>query len=211
MKQVDYFEQNYKKGYDEYAPDKKLLNYISSIKKYKSNGNLLDIGCAYGNFLKLAQNNGYSVAGIEPTDACDTISITDKVKKTFFEPECIDQEWGTFDIITAFDVLEHIPDLDSALKYIDTLLNDNGLFVFVVPVYDGVVGKMVEIIDNDPTHVWKISRYEWIDIVSKNFTVIDKIPHMRIPPLLMFKYQFYEMPQSLFNFSPAIMVICKKR
>jgi len=211
MNNIDYFEKNYKKGYNEYAPDKKLTNYINNITKYKKGGKLLDIGCAYGNFLEIAYKNNFDIYGIEPTDACMNINSTSNIEKSLFFPECINDEWGTFDVVTAFDVLEHIPEVEPAMEYINELLEDNGLFVFIVPVYDGVVGKMVEIIDNDPTHVWKISRYKWVEMASKYFTVVEKIPHMRIPPLLFLKYQFYQMPNSMFRFSPAIMLICKKK
>ena len=80
----------------------------------------------------------------------------------------------------------------------------------VVPVYDGVVGKGMKLMDKDPTHVWQISRYKWVDLIKNKFEIIEIVPHFRFPAPV-FGYLFFELPEFLFRFSPAIMIIARKK
>src|SRR5262249_22002624 len=80
---------------------------------------------------------------------------------------------GPFDVITAFDVIEHIPSLDAVAASVHRLLGPSGHFVFVVPVYDGVTGPLIRMLDKDETHVHKDSRDFWLAWASRNFTVIE--------------------------------------
>ena len=62
---------------------------------------------------------------------------------------------GPFHAIVAFDVIEHVPDLDAIAKFVHSELDAHGVFVFVVPVYDGPLGGLVRRLDKDPTHMQK--------------------------------------------------------
>jgi SAM-dependent methyltransferase len=66
------------------------------------------------------------------------------------------------DVVVAWDVLEHLPDLDGALRTIHTHLAAGGHLIGVVPVYDGPLGWLVHWLDKDPTHVTKQSRRFWL-------------------------------------------------
>jgi SAM-dependent methyltransferase len=77
-----------------------------------------------------------------------------------------------FDVVAAFDVIEHIPALSSAFESAHRLLEPGGLFVFTVPVYDGPLGWLVERLDKDPTHVWKRGRDFWLRQLSPRFRLL---------------------------------------
>ena len=70
------------------------------------------------------------------------------------------------DVVVAWDVLEHMPDLDRALDCVKTRLPPGGLLMAVVPVYDGPLGPVVRWLDRDPTHVWKWPRSRWIQTLT---------------------------------------------
>jgi SAM-dependent methyltransferase len=74
-----------------------------------------------------------------------------------------------FDVVAAFDVIEHIPDLDAALGSAERLLEPGGLLVFTVPVYDGPLGWLVHRLDKDPTHVHKRGRDFWLERLAPRF------------------------------------------
>ena len=78
---------------------------------------------------------------------------------------------GAFDIIVAFDVLEHIMELETIPENIASKLNPGGYFIFVVPVYDGPTGPIIRKLDHDTTHRHKRSRFFWLAWVSSHFTV----------------------------------------
>jgi SAM-dependent methyltransferase len=74
-----------------------------------------------------------------------------------------------FDVVAAFDVVEHIPALRSAFASAHRLLEPGGLFVFTVPVYDGPLGWLVHRLDRDPTHVHKRARDFWLGQLAPGF------------------------------------------
>jgi SAM-dependent methyltransferase len=77
-----------------------------------------------------------------------------------------------FDVVCAFDVAEHVPDLSAAFASARRLLNPGGLFVFTVPVYDGPLGWLVHRLDKDPTHVHKRGRDFWLQQLSPRFELL---------------------------------------
>jgi SAM-dependent methyltransferase len=80
---------------------------------------------------------------------------------------------GPFDLITAFDVLEHIPRLHDTLSWVAANLRPGGALLFVVPVYDGPLGWLVRRLDRDPTHVHKHGRGFWLTQASHHLELRD--------------------------------------
>jgi len=48
----------------------------------------------------------------------------------------IDLENGTYDIVIAFDVLEHVPDYENAIDEVNRILTDGSWGIFTVPKKD---------------------------------------------------------------------------
>jgi SAM-dependent methyltransferase len=76
--------------------------------------------------------------------------------------------------VVAWDVLEHLPDIDKGLATIFERLPAGGYLIAVVPVYDGPLGWLVEMLDKDPTHVSKWGRYRWLETLQRHrFEVVE--------------------------------------
>ena len=73
-------------------------------------GRLLDIGCATGLFLEIAASRGWVVEGVEPSaSACERARRSGMlVTQGFFED--LPPPARPFDVVTMWDVLEHVPD-----------------------------------------------------------------------------------------------------
>ena len=93
---------------------------------------LLDVGSAHGWFLEEAGKR-FAVVGVEPDEAVAGAALARglPVKIGYF-PQALD-DGERFDIIVFNDVIEHIPDIRSALEACNTRLNPEGLLVLNVP------------------------------------------------------------------------------
>ena len=174
----EYFLKHYG-NLDKKNPPHKLKAYrdavIETMPKTNSKIKILDVGCGYGAFLGLIeQKDKFETYGIDAGSHAikEAKKRTSKTKFwtgdiTTFQPKT------HFNIICAFDVLEHIPDLEQALKKIDKLLEKNGRFFCVVPVYDGIAGKIGGLLDKDETHIHKKNRKFWVKKLGKRFAILN--------------------------------------
>lgn len=75
---------------------------------------------------------------------------------------------GKYDIILAFDVLEHLQNPNKAIFKIKKSLKKNGIFIFSVPNNYGLFGKLITSFFNyiDKTHISTYKRGRWIRIME---------------------------------------------
>ncbi len=118
---------------------KKKVALISSLQKEK--GRLLDYGAGTGHFLKSAQDSGWQVEGVEPSpDARKVAMETNHVKLT--APEDFQWQEETFNAITLWHVLEHLPDLQEHMQKFSAALRRNAVLVIAVPNHESADSKM---------------------------------------------------------------------
>ena len=111
-----------------------FLPRVKLIKKYLSHGKLLDIGPAIGVFIEALNRSkhNYSIS------CCDiNIEACNELKKKYKKVEVYNKDYAKinkkFDIITMWDTIEHIPNLNQLFKKVRNLLKKNGLFFFSTP------------------------------------------------------------------------------
>lgn len=93
---------------------------------YEHGGRLLDIGCGNGRFLLRMQQLGWQVQGVEFNQTAVNICRDNNLEVFHGELEDAGLEEGTFDLITARHVIEHVPDPDSFIADIARLLKPGG-------------------------------------------------------------------------------------
>jgi SAM-dependent methyltransferase len=95
---------------------------------------ILDIGCSTGELLALFQRNGYArLEGVDPAPECRQIAkqLYGLDIKTAVLSEITPD--GAYDVVLLANVLEHIPNLDEAIRHVSTFLSDGGLLFVQVP------------------------------------------------------------------------------
>jgi SAM-dependent methyltransferase len=111
---------------------------------------LLEVGCAYGWFLDVAQQRGLACQGIEADAAwaATTVKRGHQVIQGFF-PECLDPAGmgaRKYDLIVFNDVFEHLPDLNQAMAACRAHLADDGLLVINLPAATGVLYRISKLL-----------------------------------------------------------------
>jgi len=103
------------------------------IKKFHSNGEILDIGCATGQFLNFLSKHGWKTTGIEPDEKTRERAISEFGLQVFPEEQLYVLRKSSFDVITMWHVLEHVSGLNDRLDQIRNLLKPDGTFIVAVP------------------------------------------------------------------------------
>jgi 2-polyprenyl-3-methyl-5-hydroxy-6-metoxy-1,4-benzoquinol methylase len=99
-----------------------LDNYLKG-----KNAKLLDIGCNTGEFLDYAKTFGINTFGLELCE--QSCNIVKKKGHGIFRTGA--EINGKFDIITAFDVFEHIYDPNGFMSFMKSMLSNNGIIIIV--------------------------------------------------------------------------------
>jgi 2-polyprenyl-3-methyl-5-hydroxy-6-metoxy-1,4-benzoquinol methylase len=140
----DQVEESYDEGfYEEYYKDLEsnkrkqryvYLNFENKLdqieKRIRRSGKLLDVGCSFGFFLDRARQRGWNVAGIEVSEYAATYARTrlglSVIDKPIMEAQFAER---SFDVITMWYVIEHLPNPREVLQHLGTLLSDDGILV----------------------------------------------------------------------------------
>jgi 2-polyprenyl-3-methyl-5-hydroxy-6-metoxy-1,4-benzoquinol methylase len=97
---------------------------------------LLDVGCGAGRFLRISQSLGAIVQGVEPSEYAATLAQKHglRVFHGTLESYAAQASAGTqFDVITANQVLEHVPEPVETLRVMKRLLARGGFVWIAVP------------------------------------------------------------------------------
>jgi 2-polyprenyl-3-methyl-5-hydroxy-6-metoxy-1,4-benzoquinol methylase len=156
---------------------KNKLNLINSCSPTK--GNLLDIGAGTGDFLLSAKQNGWKTIGVEPSQKAKGIAIS---KGITFSESTQDLESKSFDVITMWHVLEHVPDLEIQIQELKRLVRPNGTIIIAVPnfkSYDAnYYGKFWAAYDV-PIHFWHFSKTAIQILFEKENIKLEKVLPMK--------------------------------
>lgn len=135
-----------------------LKNKVKLINAQSEKGKLLDIGAGTGDFLVVAKNDGWQTTGIEPSEKAKAIAINKGVN---FANNLSDLDDHSFDVITMWHVLEHVPDLDEYILELKRLLKPTGTIIIAVPNFKSFdanyYGRFWAAYDV-PRHIWHFSK-----------------------------------------------------
>lgn len=180
-----YFTGGVVGGYDDYEADEALHRRNAALRlrdlerlRGRAGGRLLDVGCAFGYFLDEARARGWKVEGVEVSPRVAAVARDRFLVNVVPDlDEMARESPGAFDVVTVYQVLEHIADPAEALTLVRRCLVDGG--TLVVETWDrrSTIARLMgshwqEVAP--PTVLWLWDRAALTNIMERaGFTVRD--------------------------------------
>lgn len=109
---------------------------LDEFEKYRKTNKILDVGCGRGWFLIEAKKRGWNVYGTEFSDTaveiCESNGIS--IKKGAIKSDSFTN--SEFDIITSFEVIEHINNPNEQIQLFNKFLRKGGLLYLTTPNFN---------------------------------------------------------------------------
>jgi SAM-dependent methyltransferase len=106
---------------------------LCSSRKGSGRARLLDVGCGYGGFIALMLERGWDAGGVDPSPTVVNAALKKGRPVHLGTLAGMQVPEGTYDAVTMFYVLEHLPDPTGALKKVFDLLAPGGILLLRVP------------------------------------------------------------------------------
>jgi len=115
----------------------------ATLDLYKQSGSLLDLGCSSGAFLQSLPKDSWRLCGIEMSADCARTAEA-KSGARVFVGNIIDAPFPTesFDVVTCFDVLEHLYEPRQVMTKVAGWLKPGGIFYVLVPNVDSAEARV---------------------------------------------------------------------
>ncbi|WP_439153099.1 class I SAM-dependent methyltransferase [Winogradskyella sp.] len=160
-----------------------LRKKLKLINSFNTDGkNLLDIGCGTGDFLDTAKKDNWEVTGIEPNEKARQIANA-KTDNSVYEIQYLQNLKGnSFDVITLWHVLEHLPNLEKNITLFKKLLKPNGTLVIAVPNYKSYDAKHYKnywAAYDVPRHLWHFSKNSISKLLGIESFILEKTLPMK--------------------------------
>lgn len=123
---------------------KRYNELLDKFESFRKTNKLLDYGCSNGQFLEIAAKRGWEIYGLEFAGECFDncarkgikVFLLDNLPQELFREE--------FDIITSFEVIEHINNPCDKIQLIRKMLRKNGLFYFTTPNFNSLSRRFLK-------------------------------------------------------------------
>lgn len=117
--------------------------HLQFVRRYKQSGRVLDIGCSAGFFLRSAREHGWETFGVDRNvrsvqyakENCGLNVTCGTLEEVGFPA-------GFFDVVTLWDVVEHLESPISTLRQIGGYLKDDGILILETPNIDGLFPQL---------------------------------------------------------------------
>ena len=138
--------------------------YLSEIRRYHGSGNgrLLEVGCGEGDFLVLAEADGWQVTGVEYSSAASE-KARQRLKNgdvSCGELHQLSLAAEQFDLCVVSDVIEHVRSPLDFLREIHRVLKPGGTLFIATPSIDSWSAR--------------IMRQKWMEFKAEHLTYFDR-------------------------------------
>lgn len=129
------------------ANDSKFYTFIytkglDAIQKIVQNGSIFDIGCSAGGFLDIAKSKGWKTYGVELNEK--EAAFTQTKGHIVYNDLLSNLKIEKMNVITLWDVFEHLKDGKAYLKQMKEMLSQDGVIFLQIPSADALAAKILQ-------------------------------------------------------------------
>jgi 2-polyprenyl-3-methyl-5-hydroxy-6-metoxy-1,4-benzoquinol methylase len=198
----DYFSGGHADGYADYLGAEPVLRRefarsVEFILRYRPDGKLLELGCAYGFFLMEAARH-FDVAGIElAEEAAEHCRRAGLNVMQGAADEASLAKVGHADVIVLFDVIEHLPDPRGTLALCYQHLNPGGVIVITTGDFGSAAARFAGVkwrLMTPPQHLWFFTQESIRRLASDLSLAVEHVDHpWKIVPASLIAFQLRRM------------------
>lgn len=123
-----------------------LNAYLKPLLGKLESPRLVDVGCAGGIFVKVANDFGFDAKGLELSQYLanfGTEKYNVQILPMTLEDFASENRNRDITLVSFWDVLEHLPDPSSTLKTVNSILDESGLLLLNLPMVDTFPAKLL--------------------------------------------------------------------
>jgi SAM-dependent methyltransferase len=134
---------------------------VRAARRVAPRGRALDVGCGAGVFLEHLLGEGFDAWGLEPFGGGEGVGAGEPGRRIHHGDlgSCPFEE-GSFDLVTLWHVLEHVPDPVDTLRRVRRLLRPSGALLLEVPNFGSAEARQLGprwFALDVPRHFWHFS------------------------------------------------------
>lgn len=151
------------------------------VSQKKQKGSALDFGCGTGEFLNTLKQQGWKVEGIEPSEIGRTKSS--ELTGQPIHSKLSQISTSQFDIITAWHVIEHIPNLEEIISQLAKQLKKDGTIFIAVPNYESADAQHYQehwAGFDVPRHLWHFSKNSMQKLLTSHGLTLTQVIPMKL-------------------------------
>lgn len=135
---VEHYEGYGRNDYLSPITIKRYNEILDSFEKYRKNNTLIDVGAGIGLFAEVAINRGWDVYGTEYTEEAIDICKNKGIKMNVGKLNPNNYDSNFFDVITSFEVIEHINNPIEEINNFYKIIRKGGLVYITTPNFNSL-------------------------------------------------------------------------
>jgi len=171
----------------------KELNWAAASLQRVLGGVALDIGGGKGYVAKLLNEIGCKTVGLDIKPSFVQQMVNAGLPAVLADGGKLPFRSSTFDLVTCFEMLEHVANPEGVLEEISRVLRKKGLLVLTTPTANPI-NTVVDSVRGEKTHISEMPWRVLVNLVGKHFNkvVCKPILSLPIPPSLFGRYHWFE-------------------